>query len=169
MRLAGATGCLYVIPTAVGQHYFDMPFVIGNNWSMSMWVKGVSTGRHMVIQGGPVRFELWSNNFTCGMIIGDPISPSYPTSFPSAYAYPYTAGQWTHMAMTFTGAFWSFYINGSLYNSATLTSSSWLANPSQTISFGTPYPPAGDYFYDLRLVTQTYSAAQIQAIYNGTA
>ena len=166
---AGATGCLYVIPTAVGQHYFDMPFVTGNNWSLTMWVKGVSTGRHMVIQGGPVRLELWDNNITCGMINGgSPVGPSYPTSFPSPYAYPYTAGQWTHVAMTFTGAFWSFYINGALYNSATLTSSPWLANPSQTISLGTPYPPAGDYFYDVRLVTQTYSAAQVQAIYNGT-
>lgn len=170
---AGATGCLYVIPAAVGQHYFDMPFVIGNNWSLAMWVKGVSTGRQMVIQSdgstGQVRLELWDNNITGGMIDGDPVSPSYPTSFPSVYSYPYTAGQWTHVVMTFNGAFWSFYINGALYNSATLSSSRWLTNPSQTVSFGTGYPPAGDYFYDLRLVTQTYSLAQVQAIYAGTA
>jgi len=138
-----------------------------------MWVKAVSTGRQMVIQSngstGKVRLELWDNNITGGMIDGDPVTPSYPTSFPSAYSYPYTPGQWTHMAMTFTGAFWSFYINGALYNSATLSSSRWLTNPSQTVSFGSGYPPAGDYFYDLRLVSQTYSLAQVQAIYAGTA
>jgi hypothetical protein len=159
--------------TAITYSYYQSQTV-----SYTWWAKAPSTtpGGRLFLTGPhsspTLRIEYWGGTLAFGMNAGS-IGPDSTGAFNPSGAggtgYTYPVNTWVHYAITLNGLTWALYINGSLLNTKTEPSGSYTnGNASITLNSIT-YGAAGIYVYDWCLLPITLTAAQVNAIYSGTA
>jgi hypothetical protein len=88
------------------------------------------------------------------------------TEFWSSISIP--GNIWQHVAVTYDGATWSFYLTGKLGASSTAASAP-AAGTNLYLGYtpwGTAYYPFGGLIDDVRIYNRVLSAAEVSALYN---
>lgn len=149
--------------------------IIGNQWSIAMWIKSSSWSQYNQILFCKNSTSSDSCQIYYSIIGGNTYNLGINQGSSSAsYSYTFATNTWYHLAATYDGTNYAMYLNGALVKSGTHTASkpSSLLNVgvgcrSTTAAGGSPTGQNNTYFNDVRFYDHVISAKEVKLLAQG--